>query len=332
MAELILTIPKTPSIDKNNQTHILSLVGRPTPQLIQTTISTYVKDKNIADRLINAIQVRLDGNRNEITKNEITTIVHNINIDIQQQARFNEMDTYIKQNKPRHTIYDNGNTLMHMLYKKKDMFSEKQLETLTELLYKDDFYKENLNDEGKTVLDLAPEELKQSLISEDFKTYKQLFIRNIKQGTLDKHITKFASMELWFKGVSTDNPPPIYSVLYSVISVRSRMSFSDIVWHVVLPYSRRCSTNELAIQLVKSDLLKYYSEDNKEALQRIGLMLQRIKVCLHTMGLFRNDTNNESSRREFVSYMESRRREFVLYMDDIAQHVKNIFEKSHDVF
>lgn len=314
MAELILTIPKTPSIDKNNQTHILSLVGRPTPQLIQTTISTYVKDKNIADRLINAIQVRLDGNRNEITKNEITTIVHNINIDIQQQARFNEMDTYIKQNKPRHTIYDNGNTLMHMLYKKKDMFSEKQLETLTELLYKDDFYKENLNDEGKTVLDLAPEELKQSLISEDFKTYKQLFIRNIKQGTLDKHITKFASMELWFKGVSTDNPPPIYSVLL-------RMSFHNIVWHVVLPDSDRCHSDDQAIRLVKAKLLSYFFEDNKEALQRIGLMLQRIKVCLHTMGLFRDDTNNES-----------RRREFVLYMDDIAQHVKNIFEKSHDVF
>ena len=320
MAERILTIPKTPSIDKNNQ-NILRLTGRPSSPKIQTTVSRYVKDTNIADRLSNAIRDRLSGNQNEITEKELTTIIHNINIDIQQQARFNEMNTYLKQNKPCREIDANRNTLMHMLYKKKDMFSETQLETLTELLYKDDFYKENLNDEGKTVLDLAPEELKQSLISNDFKTYKQLFIRNIKQGTLDKHITKFASMELWFKGVSTDNPPPIYSVLYSVISVRSRMSFSDIVWHVVLPYSRRCSTNELAIQLVKSDLLKYYSEDNKEALQRIGLMLQRIKVCLHTMGLYLDDMSKESRRRQFVSYM-----------DELAQHVKNIFETSHDDF
>ena len=90
---------------------------------------------------------------------------------------------------------------------------------------------------------------------------------------------------------------------------------------MVLPDSDRCHSDDQAIRLVKSDLLKYYSEDNKEALQRIGLMLQRIKVCLHTMGLYLDDMSKESRRRQFVSYM-----------DELAQHVKNIFETSHDDF
>lgn len=315
MAKRILTISRISPIDKNNQI-LFQLTGLPTEQKIKTTILQIVNDKNIAERLSNAIRDRLSGNQENITKKELTTILHNINIDIQQQQRFDEMTQYIKTNYHLCTsyIYPNRNTLMHMLYEKKDMFSETQLKTLTNMLYNETFYKERLNGDGKTVLDLAPEELKESLIYNGFITYKQLFIRNIKKQTLDKDVTKFASMELWFKGVSTDNPPPIYSVLLNM-----SFSFSDIVCHVVLPDlpdSVECSSDEQAIQLVKSHLF----DDNKQELQRIGLILQRIKVCLHTMGLYLDVMSKESRRRQFVSYM-----------DELAQYVKDIFVNSHDV-
>lgn len=316
MAERILTIPRISPIDKNNQI-LFQLTGLPTEQKIKTTILQIVNDKNIAERLSNAILVRRHGNQNKITEKELTTILHNINIDIQKQQRFDEMTQYIETNCPCTKIYPKTNTLMHMLYEKKDMFSETQLKTLTNMLYNETFYKERLNGDGKTVLDLAPEELKESLIYNGFITYKQLFIRNIKKQTLDKDVTKFASMELWFKGVSTDNPPPIYSVLLNM-----SFSFSDIVCHVVLPDlpdSVECSSDEQAIQLVKSHLFDLF-DDNKQELQRIGLILQRIKVCLHTMGLYLDVMSKESRRRQFVSYM-----------DELAQYVKDIFVNSHDV-